>query len=71
KDGKGYELVSNQVKILDRINPQIASRIAAAFNNRKKYDINRNDLMIKQLENIISQPELSKNVYEIVSNALK
>ncbi len=71
KDGKGYEFISEQVKILDTINPQIASRIAAAFNNRKKYDINRNDLMIKQLENIISQPELSKNVYEIVSNALK
>ncbi|MCK5097892.1 MAG: aminopeptidase N C-terminal domain-containing protein, partial [Desulfobacteraceae bacterium] len=71
QDGKGYEFVGNQVKILDKINPQIASRIAATFNNRKKHDTNRNNLMIKQLENIISQPKLSKNVYEIVSNALK
>ncbi|MCD4743817.1 MAG: aminopeptidase N C-terminal domain-containing protein, partial [Desulfobacteraceae bacterium] len=71
KDGKGYDFVGEQVKILDKINPQIASRIAAAFNNRKKYDTNRNSLMKKVLENIISQPELSKNVYEIVSNALR
>ncbi|MCK5542426.1 MAG: aminopeptidase N [Desulfobacterales bacterium] len=71
QDGKGYEFVGNQVKILDKINPQIASMIAAAFNNRKKYNDNRNNLMKKVLENIISQPDLSKNVYEIVSNALK
>jgi aminopeptidase N len=71
KDGKGYEFLCEQVKILDKINPQIASRIAACFNNRKKYDGNRNNLMKKQLENIISQPDLSKNVFEIVSNALR
>ena len=71
KDGKGYEFVSEQVKILDKINPQIASRIVTAFNNRKKYDENRNALMKKQLNNILSQPDLSKNVFEIVSNALK
>jgi len=71
EDGRGYEFLSNQVKILDKINPQIASRMVAMFNNRKKYDSNRNNLMKKHLENIISQPELSKNVYEIVSNALK
>ena len=71
EDGKGYEFVGEQVKILDQINPQIASRIAATFNNRKRYDRIRNDLMKKQLQDIISQPKLSKNVYEIVYNALK
>ena len=71
KDGKGYEFVAEQIKILDKINPQIASRMVASFNNRKRYDKNRNHLMKKQLESIISLPELSKNVYEIVSNALK
>lgn len=71
KDGKGYRFVGEQVKNLDKINPQIASRMVAAFNNRKKYDKSRNNLMKKILENIISQPDLSKNVYEIVSNALK
>ncbi|MCP3899515.1 MAG: aminopeptidase N, partial [Desulfobacteraceae bacterium] len=71
EDGKGYKFVGEQVINLDKINPQIASRIAAAFNNRKKYNENRNNLMKKVLEDIISQPDLSKNVYEIVSNALK
>ncbi len=71
QDGKGYEFVGEQVIALDKINPQIASRIAAAFNNRKKYDKNRNDRMKQVLKKIISQPDLSKNVYEIVSNALK
>ncbi len=70
-DGKGYDFIEKQVLILDKINPQIASRIAAAFNNRKKYDEKRNKLMKKALNNILLQPDLSKNVYEIVSSALK
>lgn len=69
-DGKGYQFLTEQILILDAINPQITSRVAAGFNLWKKYDQDRQRLMKQALEKIIAHKTLSKNVYEIVSNAL-
>ena len=37
-DGSGYRWVAEQVVALDRLNPQVASRLARAFDRWKKYD---------------------------------
>ncbi len=71
KDGKGYQYLTEQIKELYSINPQIAARLTGAFNRWKKFDDKRQLLMKEQLEVILSQPELSKDVYEIASKALK
>ncbi|KPA11676.1 aminopeptidase N [Candidatus Magnetomorum sp. HK-1] len=68
--GEGYKLLSDQVIKLDKKNPQIASRLVSAFNHWKKYDDKRQALISNQLEHIITQKSLSKDVYEIVSKAL-
>ncbi len=70
-DGKGYEFISDQILKLDKINPQIAARLASCFNHWKKYDEKRQGLMRNSLETIMVDPGLSKNVYEIVSRALE
>ena len=69
-DGAGYQFIADQIISLDRINHQIAARLASCFNHWKKYDETRKSLMKKELERILNIKSLSKNVYEIVSRAL-
>ncbi|MCF8045275.1 MAG: aminopeptidase N, partial [Desulfarculaceae bacterium] len=71
EDGRGYELITNHIMALDRLNPQIAARLASAFNRRKKYDDRRNALMKKELEKISRADKISKNLYEVVSRSLE
>jgi len=68
--GKAYEFLGDIVLELDKINPQISSRMVAAFNHWRKYDENRQEQMKNQLNRILKQDHLSKDVYEIVSSAL-
>ena len=56
---------------LNAINPQVAARMAGAFNRWKRYDENRQRLMRTQLERIANEENLSRDVSEIVNNALR
>lgn len=69
--GAGYRFVADRVIELQRINPQIAARIASAFNHWKRFDPVRSRLMQAELKRIASTPELSPDVAEILHNALK
>ena len=68
--GAGYEFFTDKILEIDKLNPQIASRLSTAFTLWKKYDTRRQELMKVQLERIVSTPKLSKDVYEIVSKSL-
>jgi aminopeptidase N len=70
KDGKGYALMTEQIKILDKINPLVAARLARSLMNFKRYDEHRQALMKKALEEISQIKNLSKDVYEIVQKSL-
>jgi len=69
-DGEGYRFVAEQVVTLDRINPQIASRLARAFDRWKKYDTGRQAHARRALESIRSTEGLSGDVGEVVGRAL-
>lgn len=69
-DGKGYEFLAEQLLILDRMNPQIAARLVGGFSMWRKYDAQRQDLMKTQLQQILSTPDLSRDVYEIASKSV-
>ncbi|MCF6262599.1 MAG: aminopeptidase N [Xanthomonadales bacterium] len=69
-DGRGYRLFADQVIKLNIINPQIAARMAAAFNRWKRFDSGRQTLMKAELQRIAAVKGLSPDVYEIVSKAL-
>jgi aminopeptidase N len=71
EDGAAYEFIADQVLALDEINPQVAARIVASFNQWKRYEPGRSALMRAQLERIASQPTISKDVSEIVQRALE
>ncbi|RDE25242.1 aminopeptidase N [Motiliproteus coralliicola] len=68
-DGEGYRFLADQVIALDKLNPQIASRLLTPLTRWKRYDSRRQALMRAQLERIMAG-ELSKDSYEIVSKSL-
>jgi len=70
-DGSGYRFLADQVIALNAFNPQIAARTVSAFNRWPRYDRVRRELMKAELERIAAVDDLSNDVFEIVSNALK
>ena len=69
-DGTGYAFLADNVIELDTRNPQVASRMVSPFNQWRRYDEGRAAKMQVQLERIAERPDLSKDVFEIVSRAL-
>ncbi len=68
-NGEGYAWLAEQILILDRINPQIASRMVTPLTQWRRYDITRQQLMFEQLKHLETQIK-SKDVYELVSKSL-
>ena len=69
-DGGGYAFLADQVLALDRLNPQVAARMARAFDRWKRFDPARQQKARAQLERIRDAEGLSKDVAEIVTKAL-
>lgn len=70
KNGEGYQFLADNVIALNSINPQIASRMVTALTQWRRFDKQRQQLMIEQLERIIQTGAVSNNVYELVSKSL-
>jgi aminopeptidase N len=70
RGGAGYRLHADQVIALNALNPQVAARMAAAFNSWTRYDPARQGLMRSELSRIASSGGLSPDVSEIVHSAL-
>ena len=69
-DGAGYAFAADQVLALDAMNPQLAARIAGAFELWKRYPEPRRGLMHSALRRLAFVPDLSPDVNEIVSRSL-
>lgn len=69
-DGAGYVFLAEQILVLDKLNPQVAARLAKFMSRWRRYDAVRQGLMRQQLERIAQMADLSKDVYEIVSKSL-
>jgi aminopeptidase N len=68
--GEGYEFLADKVIVLNKLNPQIAARIVEPLTRWRRYDAKRQALMQKQLQRILAEKDLSKDVYELVSKSL-
>jgi aminopeptidase N len=69
-DGEGYKFLGEIVARLDSINPQVASRILVPLTKWQNYR-GREQLMCTELERLAAMPELSPDVFELVSKSLE
>jgi len=69
--GRGYMLLGKYIKRLNNINPQVAARLTIPLTRWKRYDNARQLLMKTELEALLKNPDLSRDVYELVSKSLK
>ena len=69
-DGGGYAFAADRIIEIDRLNPQVASRVARAFDRWKKFDAGRQAHARAALLRIRDAEALSTDVGEIVGKAL-
>jgi len=69
--GFGYELLEEYIEIIDAMNPQIASRLCVPLTRWKRYNETRQQLMKSALQRLVSLPDLSNDVSELVEKSLK
>ena len=69
-DGSGYRLVGETVRTLDKLNAQVAARMAGAFETWRRFGESRQKLMRGELEAIAATPGLSANLFEVASKML-
>ncbi len=69
-DGAGYRLIADLVIALDPKNPQTAARMIPPLGRWRRFDEARQALMKAELERILAQPGLSRDVTEQASKSL-
>jgi aminopeptidase N len=69
-DGAGYALLCAQVRELDVLNPQVASRLLGAFSTWTRLEPGRRALVREQLQAIKSSGQASPDVHETVERLL-
>ena len=69
-DGYGYAFAADRIIELDKLNPQVAARLASSFNRWKKMEPQRRLMMQAELQRIAQQTGLSNDLTEIVNKAL-
>jgi len=71
-DGSGYKWMADAVIKVDKLNHQVAARMASAFSTYRQFDSERQAMMKAQLQRIVDEQKngLSENVYEIASKSL-
>ena len=70
ESGRGYKLVADRIIELDKLNPQVASRLASQYKDFSRLPNDLKALMKPELQRVIGTDGLSKNVFEIVSKIL-
>jgi aminopeptidase N len=69
-DGAGYRFLGDIVIKLNRLNPQMASRLLTPLTRWRNYT-GRAELMRTELERLAAEPVLSPDVFEIVTKSLQ
>ncbi len=70
RDGSGYRLVADWLIRLDSVNPQTAARVSTLFETWRRYDDRRQALLRAELERIMAQDPLSRDMTEMVGRML-
>ncbi|MEP6898214.1 MAG: aminopeptidase N C-terminal domain-containing protein, partial [Rhodanobacter sp.] len=69
-DGAGYRLLSERLVTLDALNPQVAARLATAFNGSQRLEPRRREAARAAIGELSGRNGLSRNLVEIVESML-
>ena len=69
--GQGYALLRDVIIELNEINPQIAARQVVPLREWRRYTPTLQSHMKEALQSIMDTPNLSNDVFEVVSKSLK
>lgn len=67
---QAYAFLADTLLEIDTFNAQLAARLVEPFTRWKQFDVKRQQLMRAQLERLLDNKRLSKNVFEVVSKSL-
>lgn len=70
-NGAGYVFLRETVELLDGFNPQVAARMVKPLTTWKRYDKERQVLMRNQLELLLQNKNLSRDVYELATKSIE
>lgn len=68
--GRGYQLLAHVVTELDAINPSIAARMVTPLTQWKRFDTKRSSMMQDNLQSLLNNNNISKDLYEVVSKSV-
>ena len=71
ESGDGYKFVADIIMELDKLNPQISSRMGGSLIQWKRYNEERGALMKAGLERLVAMKPISDDLFEVVSRGLK
>ncbi|MFC5436613.1 aminopeptidase N [Rhodanobacter umsongensis] len=69
-DGAGYRLLAERLVALDALNPQVAARLATAFNGWQRLESQRRDAAHAAIVTLAARTGLSRNLAEIIGGVL-
>ncbi|MHB1056874.1 MAG: aminopeptidase N [Rhodanobacter sp.] len=69
-DGAGYRLLAERLVALDALNPQVAARLATAFNGWQRLEPQRREAARAAIVELAGHGGLSRNLAEIVGSVL-
>ncbi|HEY0199548.1 MAG TPA: aminopeptidase N [Rhodanobacter sp.] len=70
-DGAGYRLLAERLVTLDALNPQVAARLATAFNGWQRLEPQRREAARAAIGELSGRDGLSRNLTEILDSMLK
>jgi len=70
ENGEGYKFIASSAADLDKLNPQISSRMGTSLIQWRKYGEERANLMKAELKKL-SEMKLSDDLFEVVNRGLK
>ena len=69
-DGGGYRFLAERLLQLDALNPQLAARLATAFNGWQRLEPQRREAARAAMATLAQRDDLSRNLAEIIENML-
>ena len=69
-DGSGYAFVADMVAKVDKLNPNVAVRVAKTFLRYRDFEPKRAKLMLAAVKKLAALPKISPNLREVVEKIL-